>query len=64
MIVSFPSDVQSRLASIENLEGIPALEVIHQAVAVWSQLDASERRRLGQVAIGIVMERARKGGAR
>ncbi|WP_062112326.1 hypothetical protein [Aureimonas sp. AU40] len=64
MVVAFPADVRERLARIEAVEGVPALDLIHQAVAVWSQLDAGERRRLGQVAIGIVMERARKGGAR
>lgn len=60
MVIAFPSDVRSRLDAIERNEGVPALEIVHQAVAVWSQLDGEERRRMGMVALGLVMERARR----
>jgi hypothetical protein len=62
MIIAFPRDVLSRLDHIERQEGTPAIEVVHQAVAVWSYMTADERRRLGQVAIGLVAQRILKGG--
>ncbi len=63
MILALPHDVRERLDRIEAEEGVPALEVCHQAVSVFSQLTGSERHSLGMTAIGIVMERHyRKGG--
>lgn len=62
MILALPADVVERLDRIERTEGVPPLELAHQAISVWSQLTAPERRSLGQVAIGIVMERHYKGG--
>ncbi|KQT61190.1 MULTISPECIES: hypothetical protein [unclassified Aureimonas] len=63
MVIAFPSDVLARLRSIEASEGVPATEVVHQAVAVWSYLDGDERQRLGQTALGLVVERLKEGRA-
>ncbi|WP_062014628.1 hypothetical protein [Aureimonas sp. AU4] len=62
MILALPQDVRERLDHIERTEGVPPLEVCHQAISVFSQLDAGERRALGVTAIGLVMERHYKGG--
>ncbi len=60
MVIAFPQDVAARLRSIEEMEGVPGVEVVHQAVAVWSMLDADERHRLGQCALGMLVERHRR----
>ncbi|GGD25927.1 hypothetical protein [Aureimonas glaciei] len=63
MVIAFPSDVLARLRHIERSEGVPVLDVVHQAVAVFSYLDVDERQRLGQVALGLVVERMKGGNA-
>ena len=57
MILALPNDVRERLDRIEAEEGVPALEVAHTAISVFSQLTGPERHALGMTAIGIVMER-------
>lgn len=59
MMLALPPDVRARLDAIEADEGIPAAEIAHQAVSVWSHLNADERRRLGLAAIGMLVERHR-----
>lgn len=58
-MLALPADVRARLDAIETEEGMPAEEVAHQAISVWSYLDADERRRLGMTAIGMLVERYR-----
>ncbi|KQQ91037.1 hypothetical protein [Aureimonas sp. Leaf324] len=62
MILALPIDVRERLDRIEREEGVPPLEVCHQAISVFSQLTGPERRALGVTAIGLVMERHYKAG--
>ena len=62
MIVSFPPAVRDRLARIENVEGVPAVEIVHQAVDVWSRLDVDGRRVLGIAALQLVVERIKERG--
>lgn len=57
MVIAFPMDVLARLRHIETSEGVPVTEIVHQAVSVWSYLDADGRQRLGQAALGLVVER-------
>jgi len=57
VILALPNDVRERLDRIERDEGVPPTEIAHQAISMWSQLTGPERRSLGQVAIGLVMER-------
>lgn len=57
MILALPHDVRERLDRIETEEGVPPLEVAHQAISVFSQLIGPERHALGMTAIGLVMER-------
>jgi hypothetical protein len=59
MMLALPPDVRARFSDIEAAEGIPAAEVAHQAISVWSYLNADERRRLGLAAIGMLIERHR-----
>ncbi len=59
MILALPRDVLARLEAIEAAEGIPITELAHQAIAVWSQLDADGRRILGIAAMQLVVERMR-----
>ncbi len=61
MILALPRDVRDRLARIEAVEGIPALDLVHQAVDVWSRLDADGRRMLGVVAMQLVVDQLRGG---
>jgi hypothetical protein len=61
VVVAFPADVLQRLVDIEVAEGVPPLEVVHTAVAIFSYLNGDERRRLGQAALGLLLERAQKG---
>jgi hypothetical protein len=61
MLVVFSPKVQNRLAEIEAIEGVPAVELVHQAVEVFSHLDGDERRALGFFAMQIVVRRAGKG---
>ncbi|WP_188907988.1 hypothetical protein [Aureimonas endophytica] len=60
MVIAFPPDVAARLRSIEETEGVPDLEIVHLAVSVFSMLDADERHRLGQCALGMLVERHRR----
>lgn len=60
MILALPHDVRERLDRIEAEEGVPPVELAHQAIAVWSQLTGPERHRAGFVLMQIVMERARR----
>lgn len=59
MTVIFPPDVLARLSAIEAAEGMPVADIVHEAVAVWSYLNGDERRRLGQGALGMLVERLR-----
>ncbi|WP_279483214.1 hypothetical protein [Aureimonas sp. SK2] len=60
MILALPADVQARLAEIERDEGIPPLEIAHQAIAVWSQLRGDDERKcVGVSVMAHVMYRAR-----
>lgn len=63
MVIAFPTRIRQRLEEIEALEGMPQLDLVHQAVEVWCHLTADERRILGLAAISLVVERHRKGGA-
>lgn len=57
MILALPADVRQRLAEIERREGIPRVEIAHQAIAVWSQLEGDERKRVGLCAMRVVFAR-------
>lgn len=57
MILALPHDVRERLDHIERMEGVPPIEICHQAVSVFSQLTGPERHALGMTAISLVMER-------
>lgn len=60
MMVSLPPLVLARLRRIELEEGVPVLEQIQQAVAVWSWLSGDdERRSVGLTIMGIVTYRGR-----
>lgn len=61
MLIVFPRDVQARLDAIEAMEGMPAEEVVYQAVDVWSRLDRDGRAILGVAAMQLVVERIRSG---
>ncbi|MCW4114369.1 hypothetical protein NPA31_005255 [Aurantimonas sp. MSK8Z-1] len=63
MILSLEPRVTARLNKIERQEGIPPVEVAHQAVAVWCELTADERRSVGFFALQLVTRRL-LGGAR
>lgn len=61
MVVAFPPEVLRRLESIEATEGVPPTEIVHQAVDVWSQLTADERRVVGIAAMQLIVERLKSG---
>ncbi len=63
MVLTFSRDVAARLRAIEDEEGVPDVELVHQAVAVWSVLTADERRILGLAAMQLVVARHWNGGA-
>lgn len=60
MIVSFPRPVLARLTHLERSEGVPPVEVVHQAVDIYSHLDADERHRMGVFALSLVVGRHRR----
>ncbi|WP_158871356.1 hypothetical protein [Antarcticirhabdus aurantiaca] len=60
MVIALPAAVRARLAAIEADEGVPVAELIHQAVDVWSRLDADGRKILGIAALQLVVERMRR----
>ena len=47
MMIVFSPRVRQRLVEIEWEEGIPAVEVVHQAVEMWTILGPDDRRALG-----------------
>lgn len=57
MILALPPRVLGRLEEIELTEGIPPVELAHEAVAVWSALTRDERRVLGIAAMQLVASR-------
>jgi hypothetical protein len=59
LILALRPDVIRRLHDLEASEGMPAIDIIHEALGVWSFLTMDERRRMGQVAIAMVVERLR-----
>lgn len=61
MVVAFPPEVLRRLDAIEAAEGVPGLEIVHQAVDVWSQLTSDERRIVGIAAMQLIVERLKTG---
>ena len=61
MIIAFSPRVRSRLVEIELDEGIPAVEVVHQAVEMWTMLDHDDRRALGLAAMSLALQ-SLKGG--
>ena len=62
MILALAPGVRRRLAEIEATEGMPPVELAHQAIAVWGALTEGERRVLGIAAMRIVAGRLTNGG--
>lgn len=63
MLVVLHPEVLRRLSDIEAAEGIPAVDIVHQAVDVWSRLDADGRRIIGIAAMQLVVGQIRGGRA-
>ena len=61
MIISFSERVRSRLVEIEEAEGIPGSELVHQAVEIWTILGPNDRRALGLAAMSLALQ-SLKGG--
>lgn len=57
MILALEPRTRSRLDLIESEEGVPALEVAHQAVDAWSHLRGEEERRAATWAVMQIVAR-------
>ena len=64
MIVVFEPATQRRLDVIEAEEGVPQVDLVRQAVDLWSLLTLDERRAVGFAAIRTVMRRLRESRAK
>ena len=47
IVMTLPSDVHARLQRIEDEEFVNSIDLIVQAVSVWSWMNADERRMTG-----------------
>jgi hypothetical protein len=47
IVMTLPGDLHARLQRIENQEGVNSIDLIVQAVSVWSWMNADERRMAG-----------------
>ena len=61
MILALAPAVRRRPDEIEAAEGIPPVELAHQALEVWSTLTADERRILTFAAMQLVVAQYRRG---
>jgi len=57
MVVMFDEATNRRLAAIESTEGMPAAELVREAVGVWSYMTADERRMMGMNVMKVVLRR-------
>lgn len=62
MMVRLNDEAALRLREAVDREGAEPDELASQAVAVWSQLSPTERRRVGLFGLGLVMQRMRDDG--
>lgn len=47
MLIVIPPHLQERLRRIEELEGIPPNDFVHQALEVWTLTDNEMRKSIG-----------------
>jgi hypothetical protein len=57
MLVTFDDATNRRLARVEQEEGMPAAELVREAVGVWSYMSADERRAMGMNVMKVVLRR-------
>ena len=62
MMIVFSPRVRQRLIEIEREEGVPAVEIVHQATEIWTTLGPDDRRALGLAAMSLALQSLKKGG--
>lgn len=62
-MVLFDEATTRRLARIETEEGMPAAELVREAVGVWSHMTSDERRMMGMNVMKVVVRREIEGMA-